>query len=306
MQQPHRILAAIPPSELGATVAARAFDIARRFGASVHLLGVVYDPHIAGERFSDSPGLETARAQLVAARRDQLLALANGDTADGVDTSVSAEWSYPVVDGVLQGVADYGPDLVVAGTFHHSPLQRLGLVNTDWQLIRKLEPPLLLVGSAAGSGYGQVMVAVDPVHEHDKPAALDGNLLNAGQLFAAAWGGRLSVVHAYLTGEYVPFVAPGAALPPPFSGEPPATVHRRALNELLAGRDLTEANVILEAGDPRQLIPDTAARLGADLVVMGAVARSRLRRWLIGSTAESALDCLDCDVLILKPDSRPA
>lgn len=301
MQRPRRILAAIPPSELGAAVAARAFAFAGRFGASVHLFGVVYDPYLAGERFSDSPELEAARSQLVAARRDELAALANAHDGDGIGTSVSAEWCYPVVDGVLQAVADYRPDLIVAGTFHHSPLQRFGLVNTDWQLIRQAEPPLLLVRSAAYDGYQQVMVAVDPVHEHDKPAALDASLLSAGQLVAEAWEGQLHVLHAYLSGEYVPFVAPGAAVPPPFSGEPPETIHRRALDELLAGRGPPDTHVLLETGDPRQVVPETAARLGAKLVVMGAVARSRLRRWLVGSTAESVLDRLDCDVLIIKP-----
>lgn len=304
MQRPRRILAAIPPSELGATVAARAFAIAARFGASVHLLGVVYDPYLAGERFRDSPDLEAAREQLVAARRDELAALANMPDADGIATSVGAAWGYPVADGVLQAVGDYRPDLVVAGTFHHSPLQRFGLVNTDWQLIRKLGAPLLLVRAAACAGYQQVMAAVDPVHEHDKPAALDDSLLAAGELFADAWQGRLHVLHAYLTGEYVPFVAPGAALPPPFSGEPPQVVHRRALDELVAGRGLPDAQVLLETGDPRKLIPETAARLGANLVVMGAVARSRLRRWMIGSTAESVLDRLDCDVLMIKPGHK--
>ena len=131
MQQPRRILAAIPPTELGAIIAARAFAVAGRFGASVHLFAVVYDPYLAGERFSDSPDLQAARDQLVVARRDELAALANTGEEKGVTTSVAAEWCYPVEDGVLQAVADYQPDLVVAGTFHHSPLQRFGLVNTD-------------------------------------------------------------------------------------------------------------------------------------------------------------------------------
>jgi hypothetical protein len=34
---------------------------------------------------------------------------------------------------------------------------------------------------------------------------------------------------------------------------------------------------------------------------MGAVSRSGLKRVFIGSTAESAIDHIDCDVLILKP-----
>jgi universal stress protein E len=39
----------------------------------------------------------------------------------------------------------------------------------------------------------------------------------------------------------------------------------------------------------------------ADIVVMGALARSGLKRLLIGNTAERMLDRLNCDVLIVKP-----
>ena len=45
-----------------------------------------------------------------------------------------------------------------------------------------------------------------------------------------------------------------------------------------------------------------AERIGADVVVMGAVARNRWKRLLIGATAERTLEHLPCDLLIVKPD----
>jgi universal stress protein E len=44
-----------------------------------------------------------------------------------------------------------------------------------------------------------------------------------------------------------------------------------------------------------------AAEHGADVVVMGAVARRGLKRLFIGSTAERVLDRMPCDLLIIKP-----
>jgi len=41
--------------------------------------------------------------------------------------------------------------------------------------------------------------------------------------------------------------------------------------------------------------------LSADIVVAGVVSRSALKRVLIGHTAERLLDCLRCDLLIVKP-----
>jgi universal stress protein E len=43
------------------------------------------------------------------------------------------------------------------------------------------------------------------------------------------------------------------------------------------------------------------SRVGAQIVVMGAISRSGLRRIFIGNTAERVLDALSCDVLVVKP-----
>jgi universal stress protein E len=44
-----------------------------------------------------------------------------------------------------------------------------------------------------------------------------------------------------------------------------------------------------------------ARSLSADVLVMGAVSRSRLQELFVGTTAERVLDRLPCDVLIVKP-----
>jgi universal stress protein E len=48
-------------------------------------------------------------------------------------------------------------------------------------------------------------------------------------------------------------------------------------------------------------LPQLVRAESTDIVVMGAVSRSFLRRAVIGHTAERLLDVLDCDVLIAKP-----
>jgi universal stress protein E len=54
-------------------------------------------------------------------------------------------------------------------------------------------------------------------------------------------------------------------------------------------------------GTAVDLLAEEAERVRADIVVMGAVSRSRLQRLFIGNTAERVLDQLPCDVLIVKP-----
>ncbi len=54
-------------------------------------------------------------------------------------------------------------------------------------------------------------------------------------------------------------------------------------------------------GDPVYAIPKVARSMRAQLVVMGAVSRTGLKRVFIGNTAERVLHDLPCDVLVVKP-----
>jgi nucleotide-binding universal stress UspA family protein len=55
-------------------------------------------------------------------------------------------------------------------------------------------------------------------------------------------------------------------------------------------------------GLPRKEIPALAERLGADLVVMGTVARTGVPGLFIGNTAEAMLEQIECSVLAVKPE----
>lgn len=277
----------------------RAVALARLTGARLRLAASVYDPYVAGERFRDSADLDQARAGLVDGRRAALEELAGPLRAAGLDVGVSACWAYPLFEGLAAEAQAFGADLLVA---EPSRLARPGLANSDWQLIRHCPCPVLLSRSEGEGGYREILVPVDPMHAHDRPGTLDDALISAALALRQSSGARLHLLHCYLPPEYVPFRAPGAARSAVFHRrESSLEAHRVALRQLAQRHGIPESMAQLEPGDAREAIPDFAVRLGADLVVMGVVARSRLKRLLIGSTAESVLDRLACDVLAVKP-----
>lgn len=54
-------------------------------------------------------------------------------------------------------------------------------------------------------------------------------------------------------------------------------------------------------GQPRSVIPDLAAQLRADLVVMGTVSRTGIPGLIMGNTAEIIIGRISCSVLAVKP-----
>lgn len=59
-------------------------------------------------------------------------------------------------------------------------------------------------------------------------------------------------------------------------------------------------SAMLREGDPRAVIPATAAELDADLIVMGTHGRRGFSRWMLGSVAESVARTARCPVLVVR------
>ena len=54
-------------------------------------------------------------------------------------------------------------------------------------------------------------------------------------------------------------------------------------------------------GPVSEVLPRVAEWEGSDIVAMGAVSRSWIKRLLVGHTAVRVLDAMDSDVLVVKP-----
>jgi universal stress protein E len=223
----------------------------------------------------------------------------------GVAFSVDARWDHPLEEGIGRKVLEVKPYLVVKDTHYHSAIKRSIFSNTDWNLIRNCPAPLLLVKPRAITGKPCVLAAVDPVHEHDKPAALDHQILSRAEELSLAAGGQLHVFHAFdpapaiaaaTTTMMTPISAPVSEVTEELERQ-----HRQAIDDLLEAHSLNAFELHVHQGAPQALLIALAKHIKADFVVMGAVSRGSLKRLFIGSTAERALDHLPCDLLIVKP-----
>jgi universal stress protein E len=275
-------------------VLARAGWLAKQGAARLELFACDYDSAIDSKRVERAwvpePG---AREQLLARHRRDLEELAKPLRARGVTVSVDVVWDHPLDAAVVKKAAAHDYWLVAKGTHHHNVLQRTLLTQTDWHLIRDCPAPLLLVKDRALAAEPNVLAAVDPINEHDKPAALDDRIFNFGADLARVVRGHLHVVHAFATPM-------GVELPPDVR-DVLAEEHRKAMAEFLNTHPVVAERSYLYEGLAHESLQAAAKEHAADFVVMGAVARRGLKRLFIGSTAERVLDRLPCDLVIIKP-----
>jgi universal stress protein E len=114
--------------------------------------------------------------------------------------------------------------------------------------------------------------------------------------------GSLHAVHAFVP---IPTDATRAELLNEHASqklEARARVNARARLDAALGKvRLGSGQRHLASEHPANAIPRLARKIRSDIVVMGAVSRSGLRRLLIGNTAERIVDDLTCDVLVVKP-----
>jgi universal stress protein E len=223
----------------------------------------------------------------------------------GLEVTVDIGRGDPLHARVIEHALHSGADLVVKETHHHSLAKRTFMTNTDWHLIRGCTMPLLLTKEKPWASAPTIVAAVDPGHEHDKPVALDHRILEWSQGLRERLDGSVYAVHAYLPAVLIAEAASGVPVTmSPFTPQMIEDERKHVLRELkklVAPYDVADANVKVELGVASEVLPRVASELGADIMVMGAISRSGLKRVFIGSTAERVLEHLPCDVLVVKP-----
>jgi universal stress protein E len=302
-----RILVAVREVDsIPATTLAKAGAIARANGARIELFHALNQPlALEAVRGAGRPDSPTEMAERIARRsRERLKHAAASPRLRGLKVSVHVEWDYPPHEAIIRRALDQSCNLVIA---HAQPRQfasRVLLANTDWELIRHCPVPLLLIKRGGTYQRPAILAAVDPLHVRAKAAGLDSLIATSAARWAMALRGQAHVFHAYVPAvSMVPF----ATAPPVFSEVSPELLEleaqrvRRALSQLSATAGVPASRCHVNLGDVPSQLDAMVRRTRAQIVVMGAVSRSALQRFFIGSTAEHVLDRVACDVLIVKP-----
>jgi nucleotide-binding universal stress UspA family protein len=316
MNRFRNILCVVSATQGDTAVVTRAVGLAEHNQARLTLLGVV--PRVtAGIGMPEGgPISGDLQAWLVGEREEVLSDLVASHAQQiGIRSRVVVGSLFiEVIRQVLR--EDF--DLVIKQPEDPGWLDRL-FGSDDLHLLRKCPCPVWLIKPEMSGAFGCIVAAVDvgdnyPADEVEGRRALNRQIMEIATSLALSEFAELHVVHAWEA------VGEGAMRSGFLSTDEESieayvkAVERHdgenlhALMRETADRLGPEAirylkpNAHLVRGWARKEIPALVRSLGADLVVMGTVARTGIGGLLMGNTAEMILTQIDCSVLAVKPE----
>lgn len=274
MQAIKRILVVIDPTMEDSAALARSKLIAAFIGAELHLL-------VCENRHDHKPMLED---------------LCNALEAVGIKAEYTQAWHSNMTDTIIQTLTAKGCGLVIKQHFPDNPLRKALLTPDDWKLMRYCPAPILLVKSSTSWMEGKVLAAVDLGSRSDQHYVLHDALVSNAAEIAEMIRGELHLVTAH------PAPMLSAANPVYQLSEDIMNKYREKAARYRDLHSVSDSNMHISEGPADTLIPKVAEEIGACVTIIGTVARTGISGALIGNTAETVLDQLKGDVLVLKPD----
>ncbi|MFT7471379.1 MAG: universal stress protein E [Kiritimatiellia bacterium] len=257
----------------------------------LYLFSTAYQKHLHHDSLSWDFDQAEKRQEYCDLLAKNLDCLATKLKSEGYQVSSESIWAYPRYEAIIAKANEIAADLIVQHTRSYGKLEFQHLTNDSWQMVRHCSVPLLLVKNNPWHDTPTLLAAVDPMHSHHKPLALDNRILEAALALQELVLGKLHVVHGYAEAAR-PFAPAGII----------EKEHRKVLDDLLSTYAIEPDQLHFLDESAVAALQRETYELGTDILVMGAISRSRLSEALIGSTAEKVLDFLSTDVLIIKPN----
>ena len=260
----------------------RALSLAQSNGVKLIVLHVIDTPWIRRLTQPDWQAHQERHLQQAQARLRRDLP----ETTVDIDIMVE---QGDIVEVIEQVAIDQQCSLIVSGTARDETLGRIVLGNTVQRLARRVAIPLLIVRHRAHQTYNNVVVA------SDFSAGSGQALLMAGRLFADA---AITIYHGFdeVAGIY--------ALDEPTLREQTLARQKQAHAFVQSALNRTPADlsIVIEHGAVTECLPALVESQAINIVAVGTHGVSGMARMAMGSVAETLLDRLNCDVLVVPQD----
>lgn len=271
----------------------RGLELARRLGLAVEVVAFAW-ASLKGLELSAS-GKAEAKQQLLNAREQDVEKRIAKYRGDGQKVSLKVVWNKDVVPWVQRRV-EGGKYAMVVKTGNRT--ETLVHTPTDWQLLRECPVPVLIVARDKWVRTKPVLAALDLGTTNRDKRKLNHQVVAEAKRVAQVLDAELKLLSAI----EVPTLLDELDMVDPISYVKKQKQAMQAhITELAEAHNLPRSAFQIKRGPVSRVITSEAARVRAQLVVMGTVGRRGVTARLLGNTAESVLQLLHTDVLALKP-----
>ena len=272
----------------------RGLALAKKLDCTAQVLSFCYES-LAPLDIREPKRQAEARRKILSRRKEEVEAEVRKANRAEVRVSTTVAWQKDIHHWIIRECARKSY-IAVIKTGHRS--ETFLYNSTDWYLLRECPAPVMIVAEKKWRSTLPVLAAIDLSSKKRVKQRLNRNIITQARDYAEALDVPLHLVHAL----YIPPVLTELDLVD--EEQRVDEIERKLKPEL--GKLSREYGIPLKQfrlkhGPVDKVITSEAARLKAQLVVMGTVGRAGVKARLLGNTAESVLRRLRTDVLALKP-----
>lgn len=283
-------------------LAERAREVASALGVEVFdcciLDETALPPALPGRR----ERMQKVFARLLSRARRSLERRLEAMRADGIRAEGGVVQSSALKETVLDQVREQSASLVMMLRRPHTSLEQRMLAGDDFALVRECPVPVWIVNPAKNGGNA-IVGAIDRPRPGAEQQTLDDRILDEVTALAAKLGKESHAVYAFgAAGAVSPPIETPVRDPQDDLGTSRTDERIRKLQELASSHGIAPGHEHVYEGRLVRVLSEEAESMHADLVVVGDRRDGRLKRIFAGSTAETAIEHIPADVLVVKPD----
>ena len=177
--------------------------------------------------------------------------------------------------------------------------------NEDMQLMRNCPCPVMLLKPTARKAHPVILAAVDPDPINSARDAINRMIIEYTLSIEHSFEKcEIHFIHAWdiKEGAFSKLGVPGNKKAMSYREKQ----HRRELVDGVLDKYQWGSNkpkIHILKGNAKKLIPKLANDLDASLVIMGTVCRTGIPGLIVGNTAESVMNKVNCSILAIKPQN---
>jgi len=286
MSKVTRILAVLDGTAEDALIVSKAVALAHQQGASLELFLCDAQRAYSLQHAYDQTHVAGYRHRCIRESRSYLESLRDIAAAADVPITVDAACESPLYEAIVRKVVRSRADFVIKSAGRSDALRRFALDANDWQLMRACPATLLLSRGKSWQPIPRFAAAVDVSGE--ERSGLPSSILRISADILRGCHGRLDIV--YSEAQAIDRV----------EHEKRLETLRQSVTDAVA---IGGAEVHVLSGEAEEALPRFTAGRGYDAVIMGALTHRKGLSALVGTLTSKLVDTLDCDFILVKPDT---